>query len=77
MTIRPIVPPKVELRCKKNSDGTINGQGYDDDKPLADPKFHFTNGDCDDVRRLHKELIDAYPGVPVQVGADCADCISD
>jgi hypothetical protein len=77
MAIKPIQSPNVEIRCTTNDDGAINAGSYADGQQLADSKYAVQNGTCDDIRRIHKQLQNDYPGVPINVGKACAHCITE
>lgn len=76
MAIKPIVPPKVELRCVKNADGTFDAGAYADDQRLDPAKYSVDHGNCNDIRALYAKLRDAYPDdVPILIGEPCRHCI--
>jgi hypothetical protein len=76
MTEPTVKPAKVELRCKRNADGSYNGGSYLNGKqlvPATDYTFH--NGDCDEVKRVYRRLHKDFDGADISVIGDCKDCL--
>lgn len=68
---------KLELRCKKNDEGSFEAGSIMDGLHIVDPKFFVARGTCNDIQTIHKQLQAAYPGVPIHVGQACSNCIAD
>ena len=65
---------KIVLRCKKNDDGSLDGDIYEDGVP--NPRMTVRSGTCLDIQDLGVNARDAY-GQRVIIDPSCQECFSD
>ncbi len=65
----------VEIRCRRNADGTFDAAAYQDGSRVVN--FDVRRATCDQVAALYVRLAAEYPDdVAVRVAAPCSGCIS-
>gem|GEM_PF-1574764 len=65
----------IEIRCRRNQDGTFNGVAYQDEAQLAD--FEVQNATCEQIRHLYLRVSAEYPpDVAIRISKSCRDCVS-
>lgn len=69
-------PPRIELYCKKNDDGSYDAGIKEDGTPLAAADYIVLKGDCDDLQELWKRARDKYSVNP-EIGNACKECFSE